>query len=427
MLALIRGCLVQELGDRQIADDAIPAVAARPPADLPDRACGVDPGIAGPADQSLHDAFAFLDLLRREEIIDPATYLERRAEISASIARRGDYSMQFNELEHACRVAWRNTARCIGRLPWQTLFVRDCRDHETPEEIFQACVDHLRMATNDGRIRPVMTVFAAEQQTRRRPRIWNPQLIRYAGWRQRGGSILGDPLHVEFTELLESLGWRPREKTAFTVLPVVIQVGHERSRIFDLPADAVLEVPIRHPDLAWFEELDLRWHAVPMISDTALEAGGLRYPATPFNGWYMSTEIGARNLADVNRYNQLPEIARRLGLDTRSSTNLWRDRALVELNVAVLHSFRAAGVRMVDHHSASDQFMTHLDREEMAGRSVPGDWSWLVPPMSGSTTPVFHRYYAAELPGEPAFKAQAAPWRAAHQRVVGCPVQHSAA
>ena len=84
-------------------------------------------------------------------------------------ARDGQYSMHFNELEHACRVAWRGSARCIGRLPWQTLIVRDCRDHETPEEIFQACVDHLRLATNGGRIRPVMTVFAADGQTRRGP------------------------------------------------------------------------------------------------------------------------------------------------------------------------------------------------------------------------------------------------------------------
>ena len=127
--------------------------------------------------------------------------------------------------------------------------------------------------------------------------------------------MLGDPSQLEFTELLESLGWRPSEKTAFTLLPVVIQVGHERSRIFELPSDAVLEVPIRHPDLPWFEELRLRWHAVPMLCDMALEAGGLRYPAAPFNGWYMSSEIGARNLSDVDRYNQLPLIARRSGAE----------------------------------------------------------------------------------------------------------------
>jgi nitric-oxide synthase len=374
-----------------------------------------------------NDAFAFLELLRRENVIDAAMHAIRVGEINESIARAGHYSMHFNELEHACRVAWRNNARCIGRLPWQTLFVRDCRDHETPDELFQACVDHLRLATNGGRIRPVMTVFAADGQTRQVPRIWNSQLIRYAGWRRCDGSVLGDPLNVEFTKRVESLGWRPESKTAFTVLPVVIQVGRAWPRLFELPADSVLEVPIRHPDLPWFEELGLRWHAVPMISDMTLEAGGLRYPAAPFNGWYMSTEIAARNFSDVDRYNKLPEIACRLGMNTRCSTNLWQDRALVELNVAVLHSFRAAGVRMVDHHSASDQFMTHLAREDKAGRAVPGDWSWLVPPMSGSTTPVFHRYYAEDVPGGPAFTAHAPPWHAAYERPISCPIRGAAA
>jgi nitric-oxide synthase len=220
------------------------------------------------------------------------------------------------------------------------------------------------------------------------------------------------------------LGWQPSEKTEFTLLPVVIQVGHERSRIFELPADAVLEVPIRHPELPWFEELQLRWHALPMVCDMALEAGGQRYSAAPFNGWYMGSEIGARNLSDVDRYNKLPAIARGLGLSTRSSTNLWRDRALVELNVAVLHSFRAAGVRIVDHHGASDQFMTHIEREQKLGRTTPGDWSWLVPPISGSTTRVFHRYYPeSEGTGMPGFKHQPAPWGVARELLGGCPVQ----
>ena len=98
---------------------------------------------------------------------------------------------------------------------------------------------------------------------------------------------------------------------------------------------------------------------------------------------------------------------------------------MVELNVAVLHSYKAAGVRMVDHHSASDQFMTHIDREEKAGRPVPGDWSWLVPPISGSTTRVFHRYYPdPKVSGMPSFQPQPAPWRAAAEYLHGCPVQH---
>ena len=359
--------------------------------------------------QLIAGARSFLELMRSEQRIDAESGAARLRQITHSVARTGRYSMDPTELTHACRVAWRNSSRCIGRLPWRTLTVLDVRDRESAEEIFQACVDHVRLATNGGRIKPVMSVFAADVDGRPRARIWNPQLIRYAGWRRSDGTVLGDPLHVGFTSVLEHLGWQPAERTAFTVLPVAIQLGSGRPQLFELPADAVLEVPIRHPEFPWFAELGLRWHALPMVCGMSLEAGGLHYSAAPFNGWYMGTEIGARNLADTDRYDQLPVIARGLGLSTRSSTNLWRDRALLELNVAVLHSFRADGVRIVDHHSAADQFMTHLHREQEQGRETPGDWSWLVPPMSGSTTPVFHRYYAT---GEltPGFRDRPAAW-----------------
>ena len=359
--------------------------------------------------QLLTQARSFLELMRSEQVITKDAGAARLRQITHSVARTGHYSMDYAELAHACRVAWRNNSRCIGRLPWRTLTVLDRRDRESAEEIFAACVDHLRLATNGGRIKPVMSVFAADAHGRQKARIWNTQLIRYAGWRRPDGTVLGDPQQVGFTAALEQLGWQPRERTAFTVLPIAIQVGTGRPQLFELPADAVLEVPIRHPELPWFAELGLRWHALPVVSGMALEAGGLRYSTAPFNGWYMGTEIGARNLSDPDRYDQLPAIARGLGLSTRSSTNLWRDRALLELNVAVLHSFRADGIRIVDHHSAADQFMTHLHREQELGRDTPGDWSWLVPPMSGSTTAVFHRYYAD---GEqtPGFRENPAWW-----------------
>jgi nitric-oxide synthase len=56
-----------------------------------------------------------------------------------------------------------------------------------------------------------------------------------------------------------------------------------------------LEVELSHPELDWFIDLGLRWHAVPAISNMRLCIGGISYPAAPFNGWYMGTEIGARN------------------------------------------------------------------------------------------------------------------------------------
>lgn len=155
----------------------------------------------------------------------------------------------------------------------------------------------------------------------------------------------------------------------------------------------MLEVPIEHPDDAGWADWGLRWHAVPAISNMCLEIGGIHYPAAPFNGWYMGTEIGARNLADTDRYNLLPAVARRLGLDTSTDRSLWKDRALVELNRAVLHSFDRAGVTIADHHTESRRFLSHLEREERKGREVGADWSWIVPPISGSATPVFHRTY----------------------------------
>lgn len=105
----------------------------------------------------------------------------------------------------------------------------------------------------------------------------------------------------------------------------------------------------------------------------------------------MSAEIGARNFGDVERYNMLPAIAQRMGINTRSKLSLWQDRALVELNRAVLHSFTASGVTIVDHHTASTQFMQHWQREAEAGRIVPADWGRIVPPMSASTLKVFHQ------------------------------------
>lgn len=283
---------------------------------------------------------------------------------------------------------------------WPALELVDARDAVTAEDVFDACVEHLRVSTNSGRIRPLITVFPAACPQTGGIRIHNRQLIRYAGYALEGGGILGDPEQAAFTERILALGWKaPAQRSAFDILPLLIEVPGCPPRIFELPDDAVLEVTIRHPFLPWFEQLGLKWHALPAVCDMALEADGLRYTAAPFSGFYMVTEIGSRNLGDTYRYNQLPVVAQRMGLDTSTNTSFWKDRALVEINTAVLHSFREDGVAIMDHHTASEQFMKHLDQESANGRTVPGDWSWLVPPLSGSACPVFHRYYDQEIAG----------------------------
>ncbi|HWD80259.1 MAG TPA: nitric oxide synthase oxygenase [Kribbella sp.] len=321
----------------------------------------------------------------------------RVAAVMREIDATGTYWHTPEELAFGARVAWRNNKRCIGRLYWRSLQVRDLRGVSDAGGVAAHCFEHLTAAYNGGKIRPMITVFAPETPSRPGPRIWNEQLIRYAGYDQPSGRPLGDPRYVGLTGNLIRRGWRPPEQRgAFDVLPLVVETVEEGPRMFQLPRHAVQEVELQHPDLPWFADLGLRWHAVPVISNNRLVIGGVSYPAAPFNGWYMGTEIGARNLADHDRYDMVPEVAQRMGLDTSHETTLWRDQALVEINRAVLHSFDLNGVTVTDHHTESRHFLLHVEKEERAGRTCPADWSWIVPPLSASQTPVFHRYYNSD-------------------------------
>ncbi|WP_373231585.1 nitric oxide synthase oxygenase [Cohnella sp.] len=326
----------------------------------------------------------------------------RLLEILRCLQETGRYSHTVEELAYGARVAWRNNSRCIGRLFWESLEVIDARSADSEEAVAEALLRHIDYATNEGRIRPVITIFAPESGDQN-IRIWNHQLIRYAGYKTAEG-IVGDPASVAFTEHCWRLGWRGKG-TRFDILPLVVQLNGREPKWFHIPESHIKEVELVHADIDNFAELNLKWYAVPIISDMVLDLGGIRYTAAPFNGWYMGTEIGARNLADVDRYNQLPVIADLLGLDRTTNTSLWKDRALVELNAAVIHSFKLNGVSIVDHHTAADQFMRFMKREHDNGRSVNGRWSWLIPPMSPAATPIWNQSFE-EREVKPDFIAQ---------------------
>jgi nitric-oxide synthase len=374
-------------------------LARRPPANAnPPQTGQID---AGPrdADEALPGTGELLAAAERfitlfhDESPGAGAFADRMRQVRGEVKAHGTYRHTPEELTFAARVAWRNSSRCIGRLYWRTLRVRDRRQVTAAGQIAAECVTHLREATNGGQIRPMITVFAPDAPARPGPRILNSQLIGYAG-HQPGNAVIGDPAHLEITRLARKLGWRAGDPPGrFDLLPLIIQSPGLTPLCFELRGDAVLEVPLSHPDLAWFGELRLRWYAVPVISDMFLEAGGIRYPAAPFNGWYMCTEIGSRDLGDEGRYNQLPEIAARMGLSTDSPRTLWKDRAVTELNAAVLHSYETSGVKIADHHTESERFLAHIDKEQQHGRRCPADWAWIVPPTAGSTTPVFHHRY----------------------------------
>jgi len=364
----------------------------------------------------------------------------RLAIVRTQITATGTYGHTPEELAYGAKVAWRNASRCIGRLYWHSLVVLDRRRARTADEIFSLLVRHLQVAGGaaplasldatvgppverpPGLIRPVISVFAPAVPGQPYARVWNDQLVRYAGYRTDDGGFIGDRRYVAFTEAMRGFGWRGKRE-AFDILPLAIETPADGLRLFDLPERAILEVPLAHPELGWFAELELRWHAVPAISNMRLSIGGVGYPLAPFNGWYLGTEIGARNLADANRYDTVPTVARLMGLDMSSESTLWRDRALVELNRAVLWSFERAGVKISDHHTESARFMAHLRNEERAGRRVPADWSWIVPPMSGSLTPVFHSYYH-EADQRPGFYLDTVARGLARNGSLTCPFEH---
>ena len=311
----------------------------------------------------------------------PAVDESRWASIKSSIEATGVWEMSSDELAWSARIAWRNNTRCIGRLFWRGLVVRDCRESERPEEVAADCFEHLRLAFNGGKIRPMVTLFSPQRPGRGGIEILNHQLARYAGYRRPDGQVVGEPESLDLTELAQSLGWEGKG-TAFDLLPLLLKTADGEVHLFPMPDDCVHEVELAHPSLEWFQELGLRWYSVPAISNMRMQAGGLNFAAAPFSGWYMSTEIGSRNFGDQERYNMLPQIAERLGLDTSSPRSLWQERALLEVNVAVLHSFSEAGVTLTDHHTASDEFVRFVEKEREAGREVYANRDWIVPPMS---------------------------------------------
>lgn len=350
---------------------------------------------------------------------------QRVGQVQDEISATGSYKLTEEELIYGAKVAWRNSNRCIGRLFWKSLKVRDRRTISRAEDIFSDLMEHLDFATNGGKIRSTVSIYPAANSESDEIRILNKQLVRFAGYRLPNGQVLGDPDSAEFTRFCQDLGWQS-EGTAFDILPVVIQIPGEEPKWFSIPEEKVLRVPISHPEYAWLESMEIQWYAVPVISDMRLEIGGLSFTCAPFNGWYMLTEIAVRNLADTQRYNLLPLLAEKMGLDTKHPRTLWKDKTLLVLQEAVLHSFQEKGVTLVDHHSASEQFLDFCKVEESKGRTVQAEWSWIVPPTAGSTMGVFHRDWGNEILS-PNFFYQEHYWQIQtekEEKTNGCPFHH---
>ncbi|MEU1482062.1 nitric oxide synthase oxygenase [Streptomyces sp. NPDC005760] len=365
------------------------------------------------ADDGLADPEQAADFIRQfhHEQPEHGSPGPRLRNVLTEIEHTGTYTHTQQELLFGARVAWRNAARCTGRFYWRSLAIRDCRHLNDPEQIAQACFTHLREAHNNGHAHALMTVFPPDKPGSPGPRILNRELASYAGHVAADGSVLGEIRNAGLTATARELGWFPAGgPSRFDLLPLLIQTGPGKPpRLFPHPAETVHEVPLTHPDFGWFGELGLRWYSIIAICNLSLEIGGIRYPSAPQSGWPVETAIGLP-LTDSNRYDVLPDVARGMGLDTTRDATLWKDRAAVEVHVALLHSFRSAGFSITDHHTEARRFLIHVEREHAAGRPVPADWSWIVPPISAATTPVFHRYYDPVDPARRPAIVPRTPW-----------------
>lgn len=331
----------------------------------------------------LNEAQTFIQTMYTECQYSQSTIDERLKEIESEIAQTGTYTHTNEELVYGAKMAWRNSNRCIGRLFWNSLNVVDARDVDSEETFLEAITNHINNATNQGRIKPYITIFDAHNP----PKIYNNQLIRYAGYKDAG-----DPSEQKVTRLAQYLGWQGKGGH-FDVLPLIYQVPGQPITYYEFPSSMIKEVTITHSGYPKLQQLGLKWYAVPIISNMDLKIGGIVYPTAPFNGWYMVTEIGVRNFIDHYRYDLLEKVAEAFEFDTLKNNSFNKDRALIELNYAVYHSFKEQGVTIVDHLTAAKQFEMFESNEAKQERQVTGKWSWLAPPLSPTLTANYHHGY----------------------------------
>ena len=343
--------------------------------------------------EQAEEAKAFIAQFCRENGRDDKFLKQRWSEISRSLKKYRYYEHTPDELVFGAKVAWRNHARCIGRLFWEGLEVRDCRTEPDEDAIIDHMTKHMLDAYSQGKIRSIITVFPAIRESNQPAYIESRQVTQYAGYLDRNsGMVIGDRQNVEATRIANSLGYRPHgDPSPFDVLPLIMRDRKDRRFIAHLPDECHQQVEIVHPEIERFKELNLKWYAVPCISNMIMTIGGIDYPCSPFNGFYMGTEVASRDFADPMRYDLLPEVAKVLGDNpTKEGTLLWQDRALTELNRAVLFSYKRKGIMMTDHHTASEHFRRFCQREHSSGRQISADWSWIVPPHASSYCEVYH-------------------------------------
>ncbi|ELU07755.1 hypothetical protein CAPTEDRAFT_193123 [Capitella teleta] len=179
---------------------------------------------------------------------DDASHSKRWSEVLQSITKTGTYEQTYAELTFGVKTAWRNAPKCIGRIQWSKIQVFDARDIRSARGMFDVLCAHIKFGSNKGLIRSAITVFPPRTDGQHDYRVWNVQLIRYAGYLNEDGSVVGDPASLDFTKFLQTkFNWKS-DKTAFDVLPLVLQADGQDPEMFEIPKEIILEVELSHPE-----------------------------------------------------------------------------------------------------------------------------------------------------------------------------------
>ena len=147
-------------------------------------------------EQLKKEARSFLDSMATDAVASAwvPDITERWRQIESEIDSKGTYTHTYRELQFGCRLAWRNSNRCIGRHFWRTLQVLDARECATQDDAVAHLKRHVDSAFNGGAITNVVTVFPQAQSSEDAPwRMANHQLVRYAGLSKTTTRFLATP------------------------------------------------------------------------------------------------------------------------------------------------------------------------------------------------------------------------------------------
>ena len=81
--------------------------------------------------------------------------------------------------------------------------LRDCRNVTTIDQMFVQICQHIKESSNNGIIIPMISVFPPRKNGRDPIRIWNPQMISYAGYATDDPKVfIGDRANASFTQVI---------------------------------------------------------------------------------------------------------------------------------------------------------------------------------------------------------------------------------